>query len=147
MWETIQPYEPVIRLSAFLGVFAVMALWEVAAPRRRLAFSRFLRWSNNLGIVALNTVVLRLLFPIAAVGMAVVAKQSGWGLLNIITLPDWLAVVLAVIALDFAIWLQHVARIAHAAMALVAFGQLGVDELGSSACDDFAAKLLLHFIE
>ena len=31
MWETIQPYEPVIRLSAFLGVFAVMALWEVAA--------------------------------------------------------------------------------------------------------------------
>ena len=108
MWETIQPYEPVIRLSDFLGVFAVMALWEVEAPRRRLAFSRFLRWSNNLGIVALNTIVLRLLFPLATVGMAVVAKQSGWGLLNIITLPDWLVVVLAVIALDFAIWLQHV---------------------------------------
>lgn len=108
MWDTVQSYEPTIRLTAFLGVFAVMALWEVAAPRRQLAFSRLLRWTNNIGIVALNTVVLRLVFPVAAIGVALAAEQSGWGLLNIVVLPEWVAVVLAVIALDFAIWLQHV---------------------------------------
>lgn len=108
MWETIQSHEPAIRLSAFLGIFVIMALWEVAAPRRTLSFSRLRRWTNNLGIVALNTVVLRLLFPTAAVGMALAAQQAGWGLFNAISVPAWLAVVLCVILLDLAIYLQHV---------------------------------------
>jgi len=51
MWEQVQAHEPAIRLSAFLGIFGVMALWEVVAPRRRRAFSRMLRWTNNIGIV------------------------------------------------------------------------------------------------
>lgn len=108
MWETVEAYEPMIRLSAFLGIFAIMALWEVAAPRRALSFSRLLRWTNNLGIVALNTVVARLVFPTAAVGIALAAESAGWGLFNVISMPVWLAVVLSVIILDLAIYLQHV---------------------------------------
>jgi len=112
----VQAHEAVIRLGFFLGIFAVVALWEVLAPRRALTVSRALRWGNNIGLVALNTVLLRLLFPAAAVGMAAFAAEQGWGLLNYYQLPFWLAVPLAVIVLDFVIWLQHV--MVHAIPAL-----------------------------
>jgi sterol desaturase/sphingolipid hydroxylase (fatty acid hydroxylase superfamily) len=108
MQEFVLTHEPAIRLTAFLGIFAVMALWELAAPRRRLSVSKLWRWVSNIGIVALNTVLLRLLFPVAAVGLAIVAAERGWGLLNNVALPVWLEIAAAVIALDFAIYLQHV---------------------------------------
>jgi len=116
MWAEIQEYEPIIRLSAFLGIFTVMALWEIVTPRRKRAFSRLTRWPNNLGIVAFNTVVLRVLFPTAAIGVALAAEANDWGLFNAFALPEWLAVVLAVIIMDFAIYLQHV--LVHAVPAL-----------------------------
>lgn len=100
--------EPLIRLGFFIGVFAAMALWEVFAPRRALTLGRGLRWASNLGIVALNTIIIRLLFPAAAVGAAAFCAAQGWGLLNMLDLPLWLAIALAVIVMDFVIWLQHV---------------------------------------
>jgi sterol desaturase/sphingolipid hydroxylase (fatty acid hydroxylase superfamily) len=100
--------EPVIRLGTFFGVFAVMALWEIAAPRRVFLHTRMKRWSANLGLVVFNTVLLRLVFPLAAVGFAAYAAEHGWGLLNNVALPEPLALVLAVVAMDFAIYLQHV---------------------------------------
>ena len=101
-------HEPAVRLSFFLGVFAIMAMWELFAPRRALTVSKAVRWANNLGLVAVNTVLLRLLFPAAAVGVAAFATQQGWGFLNYYLLPPWLAVPLAVVVMDFVIWLQHV---------------------------------------
>ncbi len=112
----VQTHEAAIRLGFFLGIFALMALWEVLAPRRALTVSKPLRWTNNLGLVVLNTVLLRLLFPAAAVGMAAFAAQHGWGLLNHFAVPLWLAVPAAVIAMDLVIWLQHV--MVHAVPAL-----------------------------
>ena len=100
--------EPAIRLGFFLGVFALVALWELAAPRRALTVSKTLRWASNLGLVALNTVLLRLVFPLAAVGLAAFAAANGWGLLNHFQVTFWLAVPVAVIAMDLVIWLQHV---------------------------------------
>jgi sterol desaturase/sphingolipid hydroxylase (fatty acid hydroxylase superfamily) len=100
--------EPAIRLGFFVGIFAVMALWGVVTPRRPRAVSRWIRWPSNLGVVALNTVLLRILIPIAAVGLALVADERGWGFLNHLGAPDWLAIPLAVVVLDFAIYLQHV---------------------------------------
>ena len=108
MWETIQAYEPVIRLSAFLGIFVVMALWEALVPRRKRLFSRLARWPHNLGVVILNTVILRLLFPTAAIGVALAAESYGWGLFNNLALPSLLILVLSVVIMDFAIYLQHV---------------------------------------
>jgi len=108
MIDALLANEPAIRLSVFLGIFAVMALWEVAAPRRERRFTRLKRWPNNIGIVVVNTLVLRLAFPVAAVGMAAVAEAGGWGLLNSHAPPAWLAVVIAVVLLDLAIYLQHV---------------------------------------
>jgi sterol desaturase/sphingolipid hydroxylase (fatty acid hydroxylase superfamily) len=104
----LQDHEAFIRLGFFVGIFAMMALWEWYAPRRRLTLSRRIRWSNNLGLVAFNTLLLRLLFPAAAVGMAAYATNQGWGLLNHFDVPYGLAIIIAVVALDFVIWLQHV---------------------------------------
>ena len=101
-------YEPAIRLGFFLGIFLLMAIWELAAPRRALTVSKIVRWSNNIGLVFINSVVLRLLFPAGAIGIAAFAAENGWGLLNYYSLPYVLAIVLAVVALDFVIYLQHV---------------------------------------
>ncbi len=108
MIETILAAEPTIRLAAFIGVLAAMALWEVAAPRRRQEIPRVIRWSNNLALVVLDTIILRLAFPILAVGLAVLAEEQGWGLFNIIEAPFWVAVIVSMLLLDFAIYLQHV---------------------------------------
>jgi thiol-disulfide isomerase/thioredoxin len=88
----IQTHEATIRLVFFFGIFALMAIWEVRAPRRARTLTRLQRWTSNLGLVVLNTLVLRILFPAAAVGMALFTSAQGWGLLNAIDLPGWLAV-------------------------------------------------------
>ncbi len=116
MDEFILANEVPIRLGFFFGVFAVVALWEVFAPRRVRTLSRLLRWSNNLGLVFLNSLVLRLLFPAAAVGMAAFAAEQGWGLFNYVDVPFLVAVVVSVVAMDFIIYLQHV--LVHAVPAL-----------------------------
>jgi sterol desaturase/sphingolipid hydroxylase (fatty acid hydroxylase superfamily) len=100
--------EVVIRLGFFFGIFALMAIWEVLAPRRSLTTSKTVRWFSNLGITFLNPVVVRLVSPIMPVSMALLAQKSGWGLLNNFVLPYWLEVVVAVIVLDLVIYLQHV---------------------------------------
>jgi len=105
--------EPLIRGAAFALVLLAMALWEVLASRRPQWISRRQRWPGNLLLVALNTLLVRLLFPLAGVGAALVAAEQGWGLFNLIALPMWLAVVASVIALDMAIYFQH--RLFHAA--------------------------------
>jgi sterol desaturase/sphingolipid hydroxylase (fatty acid hydroxylase superfamily) len=100
--------ESAVRLVCFAGVLAVMAAWEMLAPRCRLSTAKGLRWLSNLGLVVLDTLAVRFLVPLGAVGMALVAGEHGWGLFNNVDLPEWLAVVLAVVALDLAIYLQHI---------------------------------------
>lgn len=100
--------ELAIRLACFFGVFGGMAWWEFAAPRRQLTVPRLWRWANNLALVALNSLLLRALFPAAAVGVAAFASGQGWGLFNYFAAPPWLAVLASVVVLDFAIYLQHV---------------------------------------
>ncbi|WP_456377456.1 sterol desaturase family protein [Thiolapillus sp.] len=106
-------HEVQIRLGFFFGVFAIMAAWELAAPQRALTTSKSIRWTNNLGLVFLNSLTLRLLFPAAAVGVAVFAQTEGWGLFNYYQIAFPLAVVLSVVIMDAVIYLQHV--MVHAA--------------------------------
>lgn len=108
MLQALLQYETAIRLAAFFGVLALVALAEVAAPRRRLTVSRLRRWASNLGIVFLNTALVRLLLPATAAGFAVFAANHRWGVFNYFEVPGWLAVIASVVILDFAIYLQHV---------------------------------------
>ncbi|MDF0676925.1 MAG: sterol desaturase family protein [Nitrospira sp.] len=97
-----------VRLTAFLSVFIAMALWEVWAPRRRLSTTKVGRWAANFSIVVLDAATIRLFFAAGAVGAAILAADRGWGLLNQFDSPRWLEVPLAVVALDFVLYLQHV---------------------------------------
>jgi Sterol desaturase len=97
-----------IRLGAFVGIFALMAMWEVLAPRRPQPIGRLSRWPSNLGIVVLDSVLVRLLVPTTAVGVALFAQAHGWGLWHALQAPDWLALIASVLLLDLAIYLQHV---------------------------------------
>jgi sterol desaturase/sphingolipid hydroxylase (fatty acid hydroxylase superfamily) len=108
--------EPLIRLLVFASIFAAMAAWEILAPRRERKLARGTRWPGNVGVVVVDTVLVRLVFPMTAVGLALVAEARGWGLFHALQLPSWANLLLAVIALDLAIYLQHV--LFHAVPAL-----------------------------
>jgi len=98
-----------LRLGAFGLTFLALALWEVGAPKRRLRASKSRRWLTNWGITVLDAAVVRLLFPIVAVGAAIDARQSGWGWFNVWDGPAWLELLLAFLLLDVLIYAQHVA--------------------------------------
>ncbi|MBV8537102.1 MAG: sterol desaturase family protein [Alphaproteobacteria bacterium] len=116
MSDVLLAHEPVIRLASFGGILAVMMVWEALAPRRQRLVSRRVRWTGNLGVVVLDALLVRAIFPIAAVGLAVAGEQRGWGLLNNVALADWAKILAAVVLLDLAIYLQHV--LFHAVPAL-----------------------------
>jgi sterol desaturase/sphingolipid hydroxylase (fatty acid hydroxylase superfamily) len=109
-------YEPYIRLGAFAGVFIVLAVWEFIGPRRKQAIGRGWRWPNNIGIVIVDTLLVRILFPTTTVGLAMFSEARGFGLFNTIALPAWVGVLASVVILDLAIYLQHV--LFHAVPAL-----------------------------
>jgi len=100
--------EPWIRVGVFAGMLALMVGWEATAPRRALSQPRSERWTGNLGIVAIDTVLVRLLFPLTAVSFAAGLEANGHGLSGLGSIPYWLRVVVAVVLLDLAIYLQHV---------------------------------------
>lgn len=100
--------EKEIRMSFFFGMLVFIALWELLAPKRALTVSKTVRWVNNLGLVFFNSFILRVLFPAAAVGVASMASQQGWGLFNYFDVSFGVAVVASVIIMDFVIYIQHV---------------------------------------
>jgi len=120
--EFILSHEPAIRLGVFLLVLVTMASWEAVAPRRQREISRRIRWISNFGIVVLDTILLRLIFPFAAVGLALFLEEREAGLFNFIDVPIWLAVTVSLLALDLAIYIQHV--IFHAVPVLWRFHRM-----------------------
>jgi sterol desaturase/sphingolipid hydroxylase (fatty acid hydroxylase superfamily) len=100
--------ETIFRLGFFIGAFALMAVLEMLAPRRVLTASKSKRWVSNLAIIALNPLSVHLVFPILPVGMALLAAERNWGLLNNLNLPFWLETAIGVAALDLTIYFQHV---------------------------------------
>jgi len=100
--------EMAIRLSFFIGVFLLIALWELLAPRRQLIDSKARRWVANLSLVAINAAAARFLLPLLPVSLAILLEGKGWGLLNVLSPPGWLKIVVALVFLDLIIYLQHV---------------------------------------
>ncbi len=100
--------ESSVRLVAFLGAFSLFAVAEAMAPRKDRVAPRAKRWPVNLALVAIDSVAVRFLTPILAVGAAGLAAANGWGLLNAMALPGLVAAAIAFVALDAAVYLQHV---------------------------------------
>lgn len=112
MIDALALNEAALRTGFFAGIFTMMAGWEALAPLRQRGVSRTLRWSNNLALVALDSVIVRLVFPVTAVSSAALAAERDWGLLNLLDLPFWPALIVSLLLLDLAIYLQH--RLFHA---------------------------------
>jgi len=101
--------EIAVRLAAFFGVLLILTVAELLFPRRSLRAAKGPRWFSNLALVVINSVAARLLIPLTAVAAALLTDQRGWGLLHLVHAPAWLETLLAVVALDLAIYGQHVA--------------------------------------
>ena len=100
--------EPIIRAAVFFGVLVLMMSLEALFPRRVRSLGRGKRWPSNIGIVVLDSLLVRALFPMAAVGVAAYGETQGWGLFQVLGLPVWAATVLTVLILDLTVYLQHV---------------------------------------
>lgn len=113
MDNLLGPNDTAVRLGVFAGIFLLMALVELALPKRTLIVSKGRRWLTNVGISVVASVLLRLMaalaVPVAAVAAAFYAQENGIGLLNNVAWPEWVKTVLALVALDLAIWAQHLA--------------------------------------
>jgi len=100
-----------LRLSAFIGLFILLALWEHYQPKRALSVSKFQRWGNNIAMVMLNNLTLKLLMPFLAIDTALYAQQQQWGFVALMTDADIitssLIAMLAIMLLDAAIYFQH----------------------------------------
>ncbi len=99
--------ETQIRFLFFFCILLLIAIWEFASPRRKPAVSKATRWFNNMGIIFIDTLLVKFLFPVTAIGIAAAAHKNGWGLFNYFQLPLGLSVALSVLVLDLIIYLQH----------------------------------------
>jgi sterol desaturase/sphingolipid hydroxylase (fatty acid hydroxylase superfamily) len=100
--------EIALRLGCAAAVFAVMASWELLAPRRKLSIGRLWRWPSNIGIVLVDAALVRLLVPTAAVGAALYAAGHGIGLLHWLDLRLSIAALVGFLILDLVVYAQHV---------------------------------------
>jgi len=105
-----------VRLTAFAAIFLAMAVLEILRERRELQTSKTRRWATNIGITVTDALLVRLVFPMGAIGVGYFAAQLEWGLFHVVSVPHWMAVLAAFVALDFVVWLQHV--VFHAVPAL-----------------------------
>jgi sterol desaturase/sphingolipid hydroxylase (fatty acid hydroxylase superfamily) len=101
-------HETLIRLGVFAAVLFAMALWEAIAPRRTRSFARAARWPANLGISILDSIAVRIMLPLGAVGFAGFCAARGWGLMNVVTIPKCFTLIVSAVMLDLVIYLQHV---------------------------------------
>lgn len=97
----------ILRLAAFILMFGMLALAEALWPRRSLTVVKSGRWLTNIGIIIADSLVVRLLLPIAPVTLAATAQADGLGLFNLLALPMWLEIPVGLMSLDLLIYLQH----------------------------------------
>lgn len=109
--DAIVGNEATLRLGGFAVVLIVLALAERLWPARGDARPAR-RQLSNLALVVIDTVLLRLAFPLLAVALALQVHVRGGGLFGALDWPLWLEVLLAVLVLDAAIYWQH--RLLHA---------------------------------
>lgn len=112
MNSLIADSEATLRLAAFFSVLFILICLEAIYPRRKLELPRVQRWFSNIGIGFFNTLFVKLVFPVAGIGAALLAQQKQWGLLNQLEMPHWLGVILFLLVFDLTIYFQH--RLFHA---------------------------------
>src|SRR6185312_16764851 len=127
MTDWLLAHQTALQTGLLIAIIVGLLAWETWLPRRAFAVPLGGRWFNQIALAALGSLALRAIAPIAGVSLAVLAQREGWGLLNLVTVPAWLAVVLGVIAIDLGIYLLH--RAFHAVPLLWRFHQIHHSDL------------------
>tara|TARA_B100000686_G_scaffold149590_1_gene156840 strand:- start:1605 stop:2402 length:798 start_codon:yes stop_codon:yes gene_type:complete len=96
-----------IRLLCFIGFLIFFYVFEFFFPIFKRNKGSYKRWFVNLSLVLIDTILLRLIFPILAVGFSVICMEYNIGLFNILNLPIFIELIISFVLLDFGIWLQH----------------------------------------
>ena len=91
--------EVYFRLGIFFGLFLLFALWEVIFPDHKSPYSKTTRWSSNLGLVLLNNLIVRVLFPVTAIGLAEFAATRQFGFLRLLNPGDWVYILVGLVFL------------------------------------------------
>jgi sterol desaturase/sphingolipid hydroxylase (fatty acid hydroxylase superfamily) len=112
MEDWLLAHQAAVQSGLLLTIIGGVLVWETWLPRRAFAVPVGGRWFNQLALTALGSLVVHLSAPLAALGLAGVAQEQGWGLLNLIAVPAWLSLMVGVIAIDLNTYLQH--RLFHA---------------------------------
>ena len=99
--------EPLIRGIAFFVVFALIAYGETVAARRPLTVSKPTRWFNNLSMILLSNILIKLTLPVAATAIAAIAVEHNWGVFNTLQVPNGVAIIISILILDLVVYLQH----------------------------------------
>ena len=103
--------ETSLRIGIFLIAFAAFSTLEAILPKRPRLQSRTRRWSTNIAMVLMSTLLVRVLAifapALAMTAGAVLAADLELGLFHHIDLPAWIEIALAIALLDLAVWLQH----------------------------------------
>ena len=100
-------HEPMVRSACFFSILIIMMLWEALSPKRPRKYSRLLRWSQNIGLVFVNSFLIRLILPLATVGVAHYAQQHNIGLFHWFEFHPVMVFLLTIVLFDMAIYWQH----------------------------------------
>ena len=96
-----------VRVSLFLGIFAIMAVLEAWLPARQSVLGRASRWKGNLSMVVLGALCSRVVLPAGLVGVALWADNTNVGFFNSVNMSHWVVVAFSVLLLDMVIYWQH----------------------------------------
>jgi len=111
MEQWLIDHETAIRGFAFYGTLALVALWESLKPAKPPTTSTPLRWINNIALLVLDNLAIRLVFPMLAVAFSIFIAKNGIGLFNKLSLSLWLILPASVIILDLTAYTIH--RLLH----------------------------------
>jgi len=104
MIDLLINYEIQIRLIIYFAILVIMMFWEQLSPKRNPSISRFIHYSNNIFLLIFNNIIMRIFFPAVTIAVSYISSEAEWGLLNLISLPAWIEIILAFIIFDIIIY-------------------------------------------
>lgn len=96
-----------IRLCFFAGFLFLLGFLELIKPKRKIKVNKGERWFDNIVLFITNSLLLRIIFQLYILDLSISLLNSHWGLLNTITIPLVISVIVSIIILDVVMYLSH----------------------------------------
>lgn len=97
-----------ISAPLILGAFGLLVWLERRRPLRQSVEPKLTRESRNLAVAGISAVALQLTERPLIEKLTALVERRRWGLLKLSRLPVWLEVALAVVLMDYTLYLWHV---------------------------------------